>query len=161
MIRLARMVGIASALALVLPLAACADFYPQDALESVFSSQKKPLPGDRKALFPEGTPGVRQGVPADLVKGYQPPPEAPPPVVEAKTEKKAKKKKAAEAPAPRKQARKKAQPEEEIEPGDQPMQQAPAARTTTQPVQQAPGGFQTMPGAQPTWPSNAQPVPTR
>lgn len=78
MIRLARMVGIASALAMVLPLAACADFDPQDALESVFSSQKKPLTGERKALFPEGTPGVQQGVPQDLVKGYQPPPDAAP-----------------------------------------------------------------------------------
>ena len=38
-------------------------------------------------VFPEGVPGVAQGVPPELVKGYQPPPETPPPVVAAKPEK--------------------------------------------------------------------------
>lgn len=38
-------------------------------------STKKPLPGDRKPVFPEGIPGVSQGVPPDLIKGNQPPPE--------------------------------------------------------------------------------------
>jgi len=44
-------------------------------------STKKPLPGERKEVFPGGVPGVPQGVPADLVKGYQPQaePAAPPP----------------------------------------------------------------------------------
>jgi outer membrane biosynthesis protein TonB len=45
-------------------------------------STKKPLPGDRKPVFPEGIPGVSQGVPSDLIKGNQPPPEPevqPPP----------------------------------------------------------------------------------
>jgi len=50
--------------------------------ESLFN-QKKPLPGDRKAVFPEGVPGVPQGVPPELTRGYQPPAE-PPPVVEAR-----------------------------------------------------------------------------
>src|SRR5262249_52842488 len=35
---------------------------------------KKKLPGDRKPVFPEGVPGVAQGVPPELVKGNQPPP---------------------------------------------------------------------------------------
>jgi hypothetical protein len=39
---------------------------------SEWFNTKKPLPGDRKAVFPEGVPGVPQGVPADLVQGYQP-----------------------------------------------------------------------------------------
>ena len=47
-------------------------------------SNKKPLPGERRAGVSEGVPGVPQGVPPDMVKGYQPPPEAPPPVIEAK-----------------------------------------------------------------------------
>ena len=34
---------------------------------------KKPLPGERRAVFPEGVPGVPQGVPPELVKGYQAP----------------------------------------------------------------------------------------
>ena len=141
-------------------LAGCDSFDPLDKFQDWdLMSSKKPLPGERRPVFPEGVPGVAQGVPPDMVKGYQPPPEEPPPVVQAKPEKKAKK--TAAAPAPRKQARQKAAPDDQVEPGDQPMQQAPAARTTTQPVQQAPGGFQTMPGAQPTWPTNAQPAPTR
>ena len=38
--------------------------------------------------------------------------------------------------------------------------QAPAAQTTTtQPVGQNAGQMQTMPGAQPTWPTNAPPAP--
>ena len=34
---------------------------------------KKKLPGDRKPLFPEGVPGVTQGVPPEYFKGNQPP----------------------------------------------------------------------------------------
>ena len=76
--RTGRIVTITSALALLgLPLAACSDFDPQEIVDSIFSGTKKPLPGDRKALFPSGTPGVQQGVPPDLVKGYQPQPDAP------------------------------------------------------------------------------------
>jgi hypothetical protein len=33
---------------------------------------KKPLPGDRKAVFPQGVPGVPEGVPPELVEGYKP-----------------------------------------------------------------------------------------
>src|ERR1051326_7324671 len=36
---------------------------------------KKKLSGERKPVFPEGVPGVPQGVPPELVKGYQPAPE--------------------------------------------------------------------------------------
>jgi hypothetical protein len=43
----------------------------------IFNTKKK-LPGERKAVFPEGTPGVPQGVPQELVKGNQPAPEAEP-----------------------------------------------------------------------------------
>ncbi len=31
---------------------------------------KKKLPGERKPVFPEGVPGVTQGIPAELQKGY-------------------------------------------------------------------------------------------
>ena len=71
--RLARMVRVASGLALVLSLSNCSSFDPTD-LADVFVGQKKPLPGERKPLFPDGTPGVTPGLPPDLVKGYQPPP---------------------------------------------------------------------------------------
>jgi hypothetical protein len=64
------------ALAASLALGGCENFDP----ESWFST-KKPLPGERKSVFPGGVPGVPQGVPPELVKGYQPPvePEPPPP----------------------------------------------------------------------------------
>jgi hypothetical protein len=58
---------------LVMPLAACSSWDPTDLFDNSFFNPKKPLPGDRKPLFPEGTPGVPQGVPADLYKGYQAP----------------------------------------------------------------------------------------
>src|SRR5258708_10068600 len=81
--RLARTVSVASTLSLGLLLWNCGSFDPTDIMDNIFASQKKPLPGDRKALFPSGTPGVSQGLPAEWVKGYQPPPpeaaqEAPP-----------------------------------------------------------------------------------
>src|SRR6185295_10068509 len=102
-------------------------------------SSKTPLKGERRSVFDSGVPGVPQGVPPELVKGYQPPAEAPPPVIEAKPEKKAKPKKVAAKPRPQPQ-----------QPQQQQQQQQPAARTTTQPAGQS-ASQQTMPGAQPTW----------
>ena len=146
-----------AALVCGLALAGCDSFDPLDKFQDwdIMGTNKKPIQGQRRDVFPQGVPGVPQGVPADMVKGYQPPPEEPPPVVEAKQPKaKQKQPQKKTAPAPRKQPQQQA-------PNDEPMQQAPAARTTTQPVQQGPGGFQTMPGAQPTWPADAQPAPRR
>jgi hypothetical protein len=81
--RLLRLFAGAALLGLGLALAGCSGdvskFDPTDLLDGIFADQKKPLQGDRKALFPEGTPGVQQGVPPELVRGYQPPPEPPPP----------------------------------------------------------------------------------
>ena len=34
-----------------------------------FLDTKKKLPGERKPVFPEGVPGLEQGVPKDLYKG--------------------------------------------------------------------------------------------
>jgi hypothetical protein len=67
---------------LALPLGGCGsmpdvpNFDPTDWLAGDLFGTKKPLPGERKALFPEGVPGVARGVPQELVKGNQPPPEA-------------------------------------------------------------------------------------
>jgi hypothetical protein len=33
-----------------------------------FGAGKKPLPGERRAVFPEGVPGVQQGVPRELIR---------------------------------------------------------------------------------------------
>src|SRR5437764_4198945 len=76
----------AAALALGLALAGCESFDPLDKLSEldIMGTSKKPLVGERRPVFDSGVPGVPQGVPPEMVKGYQPPPEAPPPVVEAK-----------------------------------------------------------------------------
>jgi hypothetical protein len=83
MSRLPRIIAFASLAAIALALAGCgmdtSKFDPTDLLDNMFADQKTPLKGERKPLFPQGTPGVQQGVPPDLVKGYQPPPEPPPP----------------------------------------------------------------------------------
>lgn len=48
-------------------LAGCGSWDPSDWLNT-----KKPLPGERHLVFPEGVPGVEKGVPKELVKGNQP-----------------------------------------------------------------------------------------
>lgn len=67
-----------SALALVLVLGACTQggqFDPTELLSGDALTGKKKLQGEREPLFPQGVPGAETGVPPDLVKGYQPPPE--------------------------------------------------------------------------------------
>lgn len=69
-----------SVLALALMIAGCTkggQFDPTDWFSSDVFDSKKKLKGERQAVFPEGVPGATTGVPADLVKGYQPPPEQP------------------------------------------------------------------------------------
>ncbi len=65
-------------LALVSALAACTkggQFDPTTLLDSDMFDSKKPLQGQREPVFPNGVPGAATGIPADLYKGYQPPPE--------------------------------------------------------------------------------------
>jgi len=78
-------------------------------------------------------------------------------VIEAKQPKAKQKQPQKKAAAAPRQPRQQVQQELDDE---QLMQAAPAARTTTQPVQ-GQGGAQPMPGAQPTWPTDAQPAPRR
>ena len=139
-----RSIVTAGVLAFGLALAGCDSFDPLDKLADfdIMGVSKKPLPGERRPVFDQGVPGVPQGVPPELVKGYQPPPEAPPPVIEAKPEKKPKPKKVAAKPRPQRV-----------------QQPAPPPQTTTQPVSQSAGQMQPMPGAQPAWPTNAPPAP--
>jgi len=70
---------------------------------SPFGTAKKPLPGERRAVFPEGVPGVQQGVPPELMPGRQQaeaPPVQPPPDQSAPGAAKAKPKKTAKAKTP-------------------------------------------------------------
>jgi hypothetical protein len=48
---------------------------PSDLLD--FLDTKKKLAGDRKPVFPEGVPGLEQGVPKELYKGAQQQPDQP------------------------------------------------------------------------------------
>ncbi len=69
---------VAAALALILMLAGCSkggQFDPTELFNSDEFDSKKKLKGDREPVFPSGVPGASTGVPAELVKGYQPPPE--------------------------------------------------------------------------------------
>jgi hypothetical protein len=133
-----------TAIALTLPLAGCESLDPDN---WSFLDTKKKLPGERRDVFPEGVPGVRQGVPPELVKGYQPPPEPPPTPVAVQAE---------EPPKPKPKKPKvstKLKPPPRQQPGtdwpqDAPQQQPPPARQAASPQ---PGASQ--------WPSNAnQPV---
>lgn len=70
--RFARATFAVSALSLGLMVAGCGSmdqFDPTDLFSSDIFVTKKKLPGDRQPVFPEGTPGVPQGVPAELIKG--------------------------------------------------------------------------------------------
>ncbi len=72
------LVRVGATLAFVLVLAGCTpggQFDPTELLSSDIFGTKKKLQGDRQPLFPNGVPGAETGVPPDLVKGYQPPPE--------------------------------------------------------------------------------------
>jgi hypothetical protein len=64
--------------ALIVPLGGCASIGdaidPTEWFSGELFNTKKKLPGDRKPVFPEGVPGVSQGIPSDLVKGNQQPP---------------------------------------------------------------------------------------
>jgi hypothetical protein len=52
-------------------------FDPTDMFNSDVFDSKKKLKGERVPVFPEGVPGATTGVPAELVKGYEPPPDQP------------------------------------------------------------------------------------
>jgi predicted small lipoprotein YifL len=67
-----RLISLTVLVALSGALAGCggggmSNFDPADLLD--FLDTKKKLPGERKPVFPEGVPGLEQGVPKDLYKG--------------------------------------------------------------------------------------------
>jgi hypothetical protein len=68
----------AAALACMLVLEGCTkggQFDPTTLLDNDMFDSKTKLKGQRIPLFPNGVPGTTTGVPADLVKGYQAPPD--------------------------------------------------------------------------------------
>jgi hypothetical protein len=135
-----------------------------------FWDTKKKLTGVRKPVFPEGVPGVEQGIPAELVKGYQEPaqPGVDPAAQAAQaTADKEETKKPEAKPKPKpKVARPRPQPQPaQAQPAawpaqqSAPPQQGQAAWPTQQ--QQAPPPQQTAPwpGSQPQQPQAQQGAP--
>jgi len=66
--RIHRVVMLALLIGIGPVIAGCADFDP-DKLDVLGLNEKKKLPGERKPLFPEGVPGVAQGIPPEYTKG--------------------------------------------------------------------------------------------
>jgi hypothetical protein len=147
--RIVRITITGTALSLGLLLAGCDSFDPTAIFDAEIFNTKKKLPGERKPVFPEGTPGVSKGVPPELVKGYQQPPEEPPqaavpePKAEAKPKPKPKPKVAAKPPAPAAEQ----QP---------PAQQPQAAAGGGWPSPPPPGGA-AQPSGGPAWPDPPPP----
>jgi hypothetical protein len=151
--RFARTLTIASGLSLGLLLSNCSSFDPTDIMDNLFAAQKKPLPGERKALFPQGTPGVPQGLPPELVKGYQSPPteaaqDVPPASEQPKPKPKPKPKVAAAPPANPPSAA--PAPARAPAPQAAPWPDAPPPRQSSAP-----------PGGQTVWPDPPAPPLTR
>ncbi len=76
--RFPSLVWVGAALALMMALGGCTpggQFDPTELLSTDVFNTKKAIAGDREPLFPNGVPGAETGVPPDLIKGYQPPPE--------------------------------------------------------------------------------------
>jgi hypothetical protein len=126
------------ALALVLLLARCTpggQFDPTVIFDNDMFDTKKKIQGQREPLFPDGVPGTTTGVPADLVKGYQPPPDqtdaasadaagAQPPPEKPKPK-----------PKPKVAAVKPAQPPKRISIGPSPKDGAQTQQTSAPPAQ--------------------------
>jgi len=129
---------IVALLGLATMLSACESF-DMDKLDIFNLNEKKKLPGDRKPLFPEGVPGVSQGVPPQLIKGHQPPPEIAqePPAADPKAAAAV-----AEKPKPNRNPK--------------PRVVARPTQITVQPAAQGQQPQSQPPGAPAPWPSTAQ-----
>jgi hypothetical protein len=160
----------AVAIALSSALAGCAggmsSFDPSDLLD--FLDTKKKLPGERKPVFPQGVPGLEQGVPKDLYKGAAQQQDAPAvaavqPVEEPKPKNAAKskgrsKQTASTAPAPDGEAA----PEEEGSTAAAPPAPKPkkiVRRRTTAPPPDAAAPQAAQPVAQPQQSASPFPAP--
>jgi hypothetical protein len=150
-----------SVLAIGVALAGCADF-DVEKLDVFGLTKKKPLPGERKDVFPNGVPGVSQGVPPELTKGYQAPAQEVDPA-EAAAAQAAQEQAAAEKPKPKPKPKKIAakprpQPAAQSQQAASPQQQAQPSQgpwPSSQPAQQPQQANAPWPTQQPTqpWPN--------
>jgi hypothetical protein len=138
--RMPRIVLLVGLVALTPVLSACENF-DMDKLDVFGLNEKKKLPGDRKAVFPEGVPGVSQGIPPEYIKGNQPPPDTAQAV--------------AAAPAKKKTAAVEPGQEPKLKPKRKPKPRATAS-APAQPAAQGQSGGQAQP---PAWPAQDQQQP--
>jgi len=103
-----------------------------------FWDTKTKLPGDRKPVFPEGVPGVTQGIPPELMKGYQEPQQQVDQAAAAAQQ-------GAEKAEPKPEPKPKARPHKVAQPRPAAAAQ-PQPQQAQQPPQQAPAPW---PGQQP------------
>jgi hypothetical protein len=68
--RMQRILLLATLVAIAPVIAGCENFDP-DKLDVFHLNKEKKLPGKRVELFPNGVPGVQQGIPPEYMKGYQ------------------------------------------------------------------------------------------
>ena len=157
--RMHRIVLLVGLVALTPVLSACADF-DMDKLDVFGLNEKKKLPGDRKAVFPQGVPGVSQGIPPEFIKGNQPPPDTAQtlpvePEKSATAGKPAKKTAAVQsADEPKPKPKRKPKPHQPAQPAAQGAQQ-PAWPAQDQQQTQSPGQGQSSSSA--PWPSTPAP----
>jgi len=162
--RIHRAVLVALLIGIAPVVAGCADGFDPDKLDFLGLNKKKPLPGERHALFPGGVPGVQQGIPAEYMKGnvaQQQQPGAAVPIEPLKPEEvqpaQTAEKAAEEKPKAKPKKRVAAKPKPvrvnvSQQPAQQPAQAAapwPASAPAQQPAQQA--------GS--PWPNEQQPAP--
>jgi hypothetical protein len=128
-----RLIAVTVLVALSCALSGCGtngSFDPTDMLD--FLDTKKKMPGERKPVFPNGVPGVDQGVPKELYKGAQQQDQLPPSVA------------AAPAPAPEPKSKKggtksaSRTPPSGAAPADVPESAPGAPGTSVTPVDEAP-----------------------
>ena len=143
---------VAGWLALCLPLAGCESFDPS-MLTDWIPDGKKSLPGERVPVFPQGVPGVSDGVPREMVKGNQPPPETQAALPEEPV---------AEKPKPKPRPKKVANPPPAREQSAQPQSSPPRQQQSAQPQPSqspwpAPQPAQSAQPAQSIWPAPPPP----
>jgi outer membrane biosynthesis protein TonB len=164
-----RLIAAAVLVALSSALAGCAggmgNFDPSDLLD--WLDTKKKIPGERKPVFPQGVPGLEQGVPKDLYKGAAQQPDPAVAAVQPAEEPKPKnakskgksKQSASTAPAPAAEAA----PEEEGSTAAAPPAPKPKRivrkRTTAPPPDDAAAPQAAQPAAQPQQAGSAFPAP--
>jgi len=157
--RFSKFAWAAAVCALGIVLGSCTpggQFDPTEMLSNDMFNTKKKIQGDREPLFPNGVPGAETGVPPDLMKGYQAPPEqaaaVEPPNAAAKPVPAAEKPKPKPKPKPAVARASPPAAPAAPQPGNAawPGPQQPAAPQTNWP---APSGGQSSPPAQTNWPA--------